>query len=152
MYKTYKERRAIYEAKKKVYAEKIFDSYQLDTEFIEDERLEKTLLMKKLKEVDINMLHEVTDVAQLVTGKKVRRNKWDYPSTYYYQEKKTENTKPNYEWVYRIYKRYGNVLVAPETYKKLDLDRLVAEGGKYKTQISPSNSSNDKDCYILWRI
>ena len=155
---TSKERAERYLASKRIYADKIFDYYSLDEEWLENEKVEEKILMKKLKEINVDSLHGVTDVVELVTGEKPleqmdkkqrRASKYE---TVYVQPPKKEKPILSYEWVYRTYSMYGNVLVSPETYKLINLRRLENEGGKFTITKSPKSNSNEKDCYILWRI
>ena len=121
--------------------------FLIDYDFILDERLEERLLMKKLKETNIDSLTGVTDVVEIMLDKpfceltpkelaKLQLNK---------ELLSKEKKEDKFEWVYRTLDRYGNVFVNLSTYKQLDMERL----GNHSTEYLPKTFEHERDGYII---
>lgn len=125
-------------------------SILIDCDLILEEKLERELLMKKLKETNIESPVGVTDVVEIFLDK---------PMDEMTDEELIELTKPkrkkekkkeeiNLEWVYKTLEIYGNVFVNEKTYNKLDEKRL----GNYSIDFLKKTTEYEKDGYIIWKI
>mgnify|MGYP006991653289 CR=1 FL=1 len=122
----------------------------LDNDYLLEERLEEKLLMKKLKETNIDSPVGITDVVEIMLDKPVDEltdeelRELVKPSRPKGRPKKEEN----FEWVYRLLDTHGRVFVNLETFKKLDEKRL----GNYSLDFLKKSAADEKDGYIIWRV
>ena len=104
--------------------------------------------MTKLKNVNIDSPVGVTDVVEIMLDKPT-----DKLTDKEFREltKKRKTNKPkqieNFNWVYNLLERYGNVFVNEKTYKKLDEKRL----GNYTLEPVKKIYPDGADGYIIWK-
>lgn len=119
----------------------------LEDDFILEDRLEVKLLMTKLKEVNIDSPVGVTDVVEIMLDKHTAELT-DKELRELTKKRKTNKPIENFNWVYNLLERYGNVFVNEKTYKKLDEKRL----GNYTLEPVKKIYPDGFDGYIIWKI
>ena len=119
----------------------------IDYDFILDERLEERLLMKKLKETNIDSLTGVTDVVEIMLDKPLQQlTAKELAKLQLNKELLSKDKKEDkFEWVYRTLDRYGNVFVNLSTYKQLDIERL----GNHSITMLKKTMDYERDGYII---
>lgn len=121
----------------------------LDNDYLLEERLEEKLLMKKLKETNIDSPVGVTDVVEIMMDKPIDEltDKELIKLTRTKRKKVKKEKVENFEWVYKTLEIHGNVFVSEDTYKKLDENRL----GNYSIEFLKKSATDEKNGYIIWK-
>ena len=126
------------------------ETWLIDYDYLIQERLEEKLLMKKLKETNIDSPVGVTDVVEIMLDKPMDEltDKELIELTKATNKSRKKKEEKQYEYVYQLLERHRSVFVSEKTYKNLDEKRL----GNYTLEPVKKVIPDGNAGYIIWKI